>query len=515
MDLRPSQPDAKAWSRDDGLSLVSGTSQNILGIGVAGIATFIVQVLMTRVLGSVEFGVVTLCTQAAFLASFVTRAGMDMAVLRDVAIDVGMNRHNLLRGAVARAAAIAAGVSTAIAVVAIGLAEPIQARLGIPESTRWAVYAAAIGVPFIALTNVWLAATRGLKIMRYTLYVFWAGQNVAWIVLMLLLWVFSASATTSVLAYSLSWACAAVAAFYFWREESRQWKVERAPRGWLNKLMRYAGPRAPASLLAQLLFWADLFILTRYASTSEVGVYSAALRAGQVMMLFLTSVSLMFAPYVADLYNRGQHERLDALYKLLTRWVVGATLPLFLLVAVTPGSVMRVFGADFASDQSEVALLILLLGQFANIASGSAGFILIMVGRTGADLTLYVASLLLDVTVALALTPHLGMRGAAIANAVTFACSNTARLLLVQKFVRIQPYDRRYVRLLLPTLVGAVAMTLAHKLSPGGYLIDLIATGSSGVICYGLAYFLFATTSGERRALNSLVVGLKVRLRGD
>ena len=44
------------------------------------------------------------------------------------------------------------------------------------------VEAAAIGLPFLALANVWLSATRGLKIMRYTLYIFWAGQPVLWLV---------------------------------------------------------------------------------------------------------------------------------------------------------------------------------------------------------------------------------------------------------------------------------------------------------------------------------------------
>ena len=64
---------------------------------------------------------------------------------------------------------------------------------------------------------------------------------------------------------------------------------ERPPEpGWLDTLLRYAGPRAPAALFAQLLFWTDLFVLTRFAPPADVGVYSAALRAGQIAMLFLT-----------------------------------------------------------------------------------------------------------------------------------------------------------------------------------------------------------------------------------
>ncbi|MEA2487801.1 MAG: hypothetical protein QOF16_1455, partial [Actinomycetota bacterium] len=91
----------------DYISILAGTSQNVVGIVVAAIATLGAQVLLTRTLGAGGFGVVTVATQAAFVTSFATRAGMDMAVLRDVAVEVGMGRTDQIRTAVSRAALIA------------------------------------------------------------------------------------------------------------------------------------------------------------------------------------------------------------------------------------------------------------------------------------------------------------------------------------------------------------------------------------------------------------------------
>ncbi|MFN2490531.1 MAG: flippase [Actinomycetota bacterium] len=492
----------------DRMAILSGTSQNVVGIAIAAAALFVVQILMTRTLRREGFGVVTLLTQSAFVASFATRSGMDMAVLRDVAIDAGVGRWDRIRGVVSRAILIASLVSTVIAIVVALLDEEVLALFDIdPSGNRWSVAAAALGLPFLALANVWLAATRGLKIMRYTLYVFWTGQNVMWIVLTLALWQVSKTATASILAYSLSWVLAAAAAGYFWRRESRSWEVSSPEPGWLDKLIRYAGPRAPAALFAQLLFWTDLFVLTRFVGRADVGVYSAALRAGQILVLFLTSVNLMFGPYVADLYNRGQRERLDDLYKMLTRWILAGTIPLFVLIAVAPTSVMRVFGSDFSAGQT--ALLILLAGQFVNVATGSAGFILIMVGRTGWDLVVYVTSLLLDIGLALWLCARYGIEGAAIANAVTFAVSNCFRLALVKRFVKVQPYDARYLRLLAPAAVAAAAMVLVHGVLSAGYLVDLIATGIVGGAAYVLAYGAVGLTPDERRAATSLVTKLR------
>jgi O-antigen/teichoic acid export membrane protein len=512
----PDNPEAK---KEDGfgdyLNILSGTSQNVVGIAIAALATFAAQILMGQTLGADGFGVVTVMTQAAFVISFLTRAGMDMAVLRDVAIESGVGRYDRIRVPVARAVQIATAVSTLVALVAFLFADQVRSMFSIDsELGQHVVEMAALGLPFLALTNVWLSATRGLKIMRYTLYVFWAGQPVGWVLLMLAGWRISETTWMSTLAYSVSWALASVAALYFWRKESRSWEAAPMEEGAIGKLMRYAGPRAPAALFSQLLFWTDLFVLTNYASDTAVGRYSAALRAGQVMVLFLTSVSLMFSPFVADLHNRGETERLDKLFKALTRWTLAATMPAFLLLAVAPDLVLRVFGSDFSSDQAEAALLIILIGQFINMATGSVGFVLIMVGRTGWDLMVYAASLALNLGLAFWLCPEYGLVGAAIANAVTFALSKWARLYLVKKFVGIQPYNADYARLLLPSLAGAAAMWLIHGALETGFLADLVTTAVGGTLVYVVLYLLVGLTPAERRGLSRLFEMIKTRMRG-
>jgi O-antigen/teichoic acid export membrane protein len=255
-------------------------------------------------------------------------------------------------------------------------------------------------------------------------------------------------------------------------------------------------------LFSQLLFWTDLFVLTNYAPDPEVGVYSAALRAGQIIVLFLTSVSLMFSPYVADMHNRGETAKLDRLFKNLTRWTLAATIPAFLALALMPDEALKIFGSEFSGGRT--ALLILIAGQFINVATGSVGFVLIMVGRTGWDLGVYAASLVLNLGLAFWLCPRYGMEGAAVANAVTFALSKWARLVLVRRFVAIQPYDRQYGRLLVPTLMGAVVMWAVHQVAPGGFLVDLLLSGAAGTTAYAMTYLVVGLTAAERQGITFL-----------
>lgn len=494
----------------DYINILSGTSQNIVGIAVAAVATFAANILLSRTLGTSAFGIVTVMTQAAFVLSFATRAGMDMAVLRDVAVEVGVGHKERVRVPVARAVLIAGAVSFLAAVATVLSASAVRTVFSIdPGRDPWVVEAAAVGLPFLALANVWLSATRGLKIMRYTLFIFWAGQPVAWIGLMLVGWRFSETTWMSILAYSLSWVVASIAAYLSWRKESSSWSAAPMGPGALSRLMRYAGPRAPAALFSQLLFWTDLFVVTHYVGGIEVGIYSAVLRAGQILVLFLTSVALMFSPFVADLHNRGETERLNRLFKALTRWTLAATIPVFLVLVVAPDSVLKVFGPDFSGGR--LALLIVVAGQFINVATGSVGFVLIMVGRTGWDLVVYAASLALNLGLAFALCPRYGIAGAAIANAVTFALSKWARLALVRAFVRIQPYDRTYLRLLVPSAVGVAVMAAVHAVTSGGWLWDLALTSVVGSIAYALAYLAVGLTPGERRGARAVVAKLRAR----
>jgi O-antigen/teichoic acid export membrane protein len=498
----------------DERTILAGTGQSAVGLVVAILATFATQVLITRVQGPAAFGIVTMATQAALVLGYFSRFGMDMAAVRRVAIDLGRGEQTRVRAVVSRASVIAGVASLVVAGLVFAFAEPL-ARAFAEDRTADATDAfrtAALAIPFAALVQVYLGATRGLKVMRHTLYVFWIGQPLGWMALILLGWLAARSVGVTTLAYSVSWLLATLAAAWLWYRETRGFGHEPPAAGEVGDLLRYGAPRAPAALFSQLLFWTDLFVLARYATSVETGVYAAAARAAQVILLFIISVSLMFGPFVADLHARGEREKLDRLFKQLTRWTMAATLPIFLVLVVTPESALLLFGSEFGAGRT--ALLILLLGQLVNVATGTVGFILIMVGRTGWDLVVYAASVAFDIGAAILLIGGLGlgMEGAAIAGALTMALSKLARLWLVWRFVGVQPFDRDYARLLLPTAAGVALGLAAHLALAGGpWQVDLVGTAVAASAGYFPVLLLAGVSPRERRALLTLVGSLRRR----
>jgi O-antigen/teichoic acid export membrane protein len=256
---------------------------------------------------------------------------------------------------------------------------------------------------------------------------------------------------------------------------------------------------------------ASHFIAAGYVTAAEVGVYSACVRVALAMVLFLTAVSYVFSPFVADLHARAERDRLDALFKAITRWTVAGTIPVLMLMLIVPQAILRVFGgAEFASGSD--ALRILVIGQAINVSVGAAGFVLIMAGRTGWDLFVYGVSAALDLTLAWILVPKFGIEGAAAAQAITIAASNWLRLALVRRFVGIFPWDLTYLRLLLPTLACAAAMLAGHEATIGTkWYVQLVVVGVLGVVVYVPALLAFGLAPKEKVALGNAVAKLRAR----
>jgi len=498
----------------DQRNILGNTGQNVLGLAVGAVATFVAQVLMTNALGAGRFGVVTLTTQFAFIAAAGTRFGMDVANVRLVAILMGRGESGRVRGLVRRSAAIAAGVSVVAGAIALlGADRLAETFSSLPGAARPAFRAAALTIPFAALAFTYMGATRGLKIMRYTLYAQWLAQPIGWIAFALAFWAVARTAGATTLAFGASWAVAFAIAWWGWEKETRGFDA-RTPTGGIPEestgaLLRFGALRAPATLFSQLIFWTDFFVLSTLASgragAADVGVYGAALRAAQSLFLFITSVSLAFSPFVADLHHRGERERLDGLYKSVTRWTLGATIPVLLVLAILPGPVLRIFGGEFV--QGEAALRILIVGMIVPVMVGTVGFILIMAGRTGWDLVVYVAGFGIDVGVAFAFARPdvLGIRGAAIAQALTLSFSALARLALVRRFLGIWPFDVRFLRLVVPTLVGAAVMVgLDLLLDDAKWLLELVVAGGIGSAVYTVLLLAIGVTPGERRTARAI-----------
>jgi O-antigen/teichoic acid export membrane protein len=225
----------------------------------------------------------------------------------------------------------------------------------------------------------------------------------------------------------------------------------------------------------------DRIALGFYRGAHEVGIYAVAAALVAYESIVLQSVNQIFSPIIADLHTRAEHAVLGRLFQTLTKWVLGLTFPLAVVIIVFASPIMRIFGHDF--EIGWPILVIGTFGQLVNCGVGSVGYLLLMSGNQRRLIRVQVAMAALMVALCLWLVPMWGVLGAATAAAITNIGTNLWNLFEVRSALKLSPYNRSYVRLL-PAIAGALVVTLLVRTGLAGRT-DWIVIVVAGLAAYG------------------------------
>lgn len=227
----------------------------------------------------------------------------------------------------------------------------------------------------------------------------------------------------------------------------------------------------------------DKVALGFYLGALKVGIYSVAAGVVAYVSLVLTSINQVFSPMIADLHARGDYPMLGRLYRALTKWVLGLTLPLAITLIAFARPFMRIFGHDFEAGWP--ILIIGTGGQLVNCAVGSVGLLLWMSGNQRVLLKVQALMAAFMIVANIALIPIWGIVGAAVAAAATNAGTNVLNLLAVRRVLGLSPFSGSITRLTLPTLGSVlVALMIRAKLAPLGH--DWLWIGLGLLATYGV-----------------------------
>jgi O-antigen/teichoic acid export membrane protein len=259
----------------------------------------------------------------------------------------------------------------------------------------------------------------------------------------------------------------------------------------------FSGPLAPVdketisvattslglALLGFVMTQTEIIALGRFHDPHAIGVYALSSAIVAFVCIILTSVNQIFAPTIADLYAREQHDLLSRMYHSLTKWIIGLTLPLAAVIMIFSLPIMRIFGHDF--EPGWIVLVIGTVGQLMNAGVGSSGTVLYMTGRHKYLIRIQSTVSLLIVILNLILVPRWGIVGAICAFAIGNAAVNICYLLTVKRVLGLFPYDASYFRLLLPG-AGMLFVLFVMRETSRAIWPTWIALGISLLLAYSV-----------------------------
>jgi O-antigen/teichoic acid export membrane protein len=182
-------------------------------------------------------------------------------------------------------------------------------------------------------------------------------------------------------------------------------------------VLRYAGLGTVEVVLA-LVVWrrSEFLFLDRYASDTELALYSVAFAATAALARLPEAVASVVTPAVATLVGAAHHDRIRAGFGRSLRLLCLLTLPLTAIVLAAGPALLRVvYGDDYAGTGRVLVVMMVAFPAvpLLRLATGvHAGF-----GRIGVQLSASAAAAAVDVGLAALLVPAHGAEGAAVANA--------------------------------------------------------------------------------------------------
>jgi len=397
-----------------------------------------ITVTLARTLGADGYGVYAYVFALVSLLSIPAEFGLPNLLVRETAKAFAKQEWGMIQG-VWRWAGRITGILTAVLILGAGVAAAIWGDRFSREQLLTMIWGLAL-VPLIALGALRGAALRGLhKVIQGQL----PEQALLpgfYIVLILgAIFVASGENLTPATAMSLQVAAAALAfasgAWLLWRAtplEVRKAKPVYESRRWLSSTL----PLAFIGGMQLINNRTSIIILGLFVSSAQVGIYKVADQMSVLVSLGLQAINMVVAPQFARLYTVGDKERMQKLATTSARAVLSITLPVVAIFLLFGKPLLTlVFGADFVPAYEPLSIL--AIGQLANSATGSVGFLLIMTGHEQDAARGIAVAAVGNVVLNLVLVPLWGTKGAALASAVTMIVWNILLWLAVRRRLEI------------------------------------------------------------------------------
>lgn len=421
-------------------------SASVLGAGFSAVSGIALVLIVTNGFSATTAGILFSATSALLILEALVLLGTDTGLVRWLPLQLAAGRGQDAPRTLAVSLVPVAVMSTVSGLAVFALA-PWLAGLMVSENdtaamtTVWQVLGLAL--PFAALFDAVLAATRGMGSMRPTVFVENIGRSTAQALAVLAAYWVGADVLGLVLAWSLPYMPALLAAGWWLSRllgRRRPQAGSASPQTWgaaSREFWSYTTPRAIARVTQTALKRSDIVLVAVLASPEEAALYTAATRFVVLGQLLVQAVQQALAPHLSTLFATGERDAANAVFQAATTWTMIVAWPIYLVAAAFAPELMSVFG-DGYSEAADI-VVILSLTMLLATACGPVDSVLLMAGHSWLSLANNTVALVINIALNLVLIPDYGITGAAVSWAVAIVVRNLLPLLQVRRGLGMWP----------------------------------------------------------------------------
>lgn len=404
----------------------------LIGLGLI----FVLQIVLARLMGPKNYGDYTVIITAVNLLLVVSMFGFDSSILRFVPSALGKGDTSAANGFVkfsSRVILILAIVCS-LAIFIFLLAKSKKFNIGFSEGLFWAV----LLLPFMAFTNQASAVLRSLRMIKLSLL---PAYFLFPVLMALASWYYFSSNNklTVDAAMLINLGITFLICIFINRKAGKVMKevVEPTEPTYNKKLwISVSAVLFMTTALDLLLKQSDILMVSYFLGNTQAGVYSVSAKLATLASLGLSVADFVIMPKIAALYESKQFGKLQKLIRSASFQILSISLPVIVCMLIFGKMILGFFGKPYVA--SYVPLVILLVGQLINAATGMVGGLLTMTGHQKMFFVFYVAAIVIQFVLNSILIKFMGITGAAIGSSVGLIFLNISAYLYVRKRLRIK-----------------------------------------------------------------------------
>jgi len=278
----------------------------------------------------------------------------------------------------------------------------------------------SIVLPMIVLGNIWLAIIKWYKQLFVYHSINKIGKLVIQSVIIIAIYYWSGSVFGPIRALygAATWWFLLSIPFVIQYYKKLPEKIDLPKK----EILMTSLPMMVTGLAAVLITQTDIFMLSLYTDTAQVGIYQTALRVAWLIAFGLTVINMIAWQQIAKLYRSEKKQKLKKILKLATIWSAIFGLFMTLIIIFFSSFIMWIFWKEFVSW--ETLLIIIALWQFINVVAGPVWLYMNMTWRQKIQQYIFLSIGALNIILNILLIPNYWIEGAATASAICLTINN-------------------------------------------------------------------------------------------
>lgn len=483
--------------------IVKGAGIAFLGLAISKLFGYIYRILIARV-GTEEYGLFSIGIAVFSLLTTICLLGLKGGILRYVSFYKSREDYGKVKGVILFSIKTILPLSFIVGVILFIFSRQISLYIFHKEDLAVVLQILAFAIPFAAFKEIASSVFYAFQEVRYEVYSKNIVENFLKIISVFVLIILGFKVVGFAISYVFAVIFSGIMAFYFLGKKVFPLFNSTIKSIYIKKeLIKFSLPLLFTTLISPLMQWIDTLMLGSFKTSSEVGIYNAALPTASLLFFVPSILLTLYVPVLTDVYAQDKKEIFFSLYKRITKWIFSTNIVLLGIFYLFSINILNaLFGSDYLSGSA--ALLILSTGYFINYIFSTSAKVLMIFKKTNIIFLNTIVILLLNILLNFYLIPLYGINGAAMATSFSLIMESILVLVESKLIVKIFPFDMSYIKILFSSMISFISIGIIIKIWAININLFYLMFLSSAFITIYILLLIF-TKSFEKEDISMLM----------